>query len=149
MHYLHALPAIKARTGVALVAALLLTPAWALDLRQAYEAAEQNDATIRSARAGAEGMREKLPQARAQRRPNISFNAGANRNSLKSTSETVLGPRTNHSYYNSNNQALQLRQPLYRPFLSAQEKQAEAQVEGANAMLEQDEQGLVLRVSEA
>jgi len=149
MHYLHALPAIKTRTGVALAAAFLLTPAWALDLRQAYEAAEQNDATIRSARAGAEGMREKLPQARAQRRPNISFNAGANRNSLKSTSETVLGPRTNHSYYNSNNQALQLRQPLYRPFLSAQEKQAEAQVEGANAMLEQDEQGLVLRVSEA
>ncbi len=138
-----------ARTGVALAAALLLTPAWALDLRQAYEAAEQNDATIRSSRAGAEGMREKLPQARAQRRPNISFNAGANRNSLKSTSETILGPRTNQSYYNSNNQALQLRQPLYRPFLSAQEKQAEAQVEGANAMLEQDEQGLVLRVSEA
>lgn len=138
-----------ARTGVALAAALLLTPAWALDLRQAYEAAEQNDATIRSSRAGAEAMREKLPQARAQRRPNISFNAGANRNSLKSTTETILGPRDSKNAYNSNNQAFQLRQPLYRPFLTAQEKQAEAQVEGANAMLDQDEQGLVLRVAEA
>ncbi|MBS7777091.1 TolC family outer membrane protein [Acidovorax sp. CCYZU-2555] len=140
---------IKARTGVALAAALLLTPAWALDLRQAYEAAEQNDATIRSSRAGAEGMREKLPQARAQRRPNISFNAGANRNSLKSSTETALGTRDSRNAYNSNNQAFQLRQPLYRPFLSALEKQAEAQVDGANAMLEQDEQSLVLRVSQA
>lgn len=148
---MHHLPAfrIKARTGVALAAALLLTPAWALDLRQAYEAAEQNDATIRSARAGAEGVREKLPQARAQRRPSLSFNASANRNSLKTTTETILGPRDSKNAYNSNNQAFQLRQPLYRPFLSAMEKQAEAQVEGANAMLEQDEQGLVLRVAEA
>ncbi|MEG1453961.1 MAG: TolC family outer membrane protein [Comamonas sp.] len=149
---MHHLPAfrIKARsTGVALAAALLLTPAWALDLRQAYEAAEQHDASIRSSRAGAESMREKLPQARAQRRPNISFNAGANRNSLKATTETVLGPRDSRNAYNSSNQAFQLRQPLYRPFLSAQEKQAEAQVEGANAQLEHDEQSLVLRVSEA
>lgn len=139
----------KARTGIALAAALLLSPAWALDLRQAYEAAEQNDASIRSSRAGTAAMREKLPQALAQRRPNVTFNAAANRNSLKTSTETLLGPRSASNAYNSNNQALQLRQPLYRPFLNALEDQARAQVEGADAMLENDEQSLVLRVSDA
>ena len=32
----------------------LALPAWSMDLRQAYEAAYENDATIRAARAGAE-----------------------------------------------------------------------------------------------
>ena len=31
----------------------VVLPAWSLDLRQAYEAAYENDATIRAARAGA------------------------------------------------------------------------------------------------
>ena len=154
-HLKHYLPTttlqglLARRTGVALAATLALTPAWAFDLRQAYEAAEQNDATIRSARAGAAGMREKLPQALAQRRPNVTFNAGGNRNSLKTTSETVIGPRSSENAYSSNNQVLQLRQPIYRPYLGALEAQARAQVEGADALLENDEQSLVLRVSEA
>lgn len=139
----------KTRTGVALAAALLLTPAWALDLRQAYEAAQENDASIRASRAGAAAAHEKLPQARALRLPNLSFNAGANRNSLKTTSETFFGPRTSSNAYNSNTQALVLRQPIYRPYLSAQEDQARAQVAGADATLENDEQSLVVRVSEA
>lgn len=138
-----------ARTGLALALALALHPAWAMDLRQAYDAAEQNDASIRSSRAGAAGMHEKLPQARAQRLPNLSFNAGANRNALKTSTETAQGPRTFDNRYSSNNQVLQLRQPLYRPFLSALEEQAKAQVASADAMLENDEQDLVLRVSEA
>ena len=137
------------RTGIALALGVALTPAWALDLRQAYEAAQQHDASIRSSRAGAAGTRERLPQARAQRLPNVTFNAGANRNSLKTTTETQQGPRDFNAAYSSNNQVLQLRQPIYRPYLNALENQAQAQVESANAMLENDEQGLVVRVAQA
>ena len=135
-----------AKGSLALMASLLLTPSWALNLRQAYEAAEQNDATIRASRASAQALREKLPQAKAQRLPNVSFSAGANRNALKTSTESMQGPMSLNNNYNSNNQSLQLRQPLYRPYISALVDQATAQVEDANATLDRDEQTLVTRV---
>ena len=138
-----------AKGSLALMASLLLTPSWALNLRQAYEAAEQNDATIRASRASAQALREKLPQAKAQRLPNVSFSAGANRNALKTSTESMQGPMSLNNNYNSNNQSLQLRQPLYRPYISALVDQATAQVEDANATLDRDEQTLVTRVGEA
>ncbi|WHS64884.1 TolC family outer membrane protein [Comamonas resistens] len=140
---------LVARTCVALAIGMLLAPAWALDLRQAYEAAERNDASIRASRAAADSAREKLPQAKSQRLPNVSFNAGANRNNLRTSTDSIYGPVSYTTNYNSNNQVLQLRQPIYRPYVSALVSQAEAQVEDANASLERDEQSLVVRVSEA
>lgn len=130
-------------------AGLLFAPAWALDLRQAYEAAEQNDASIRASRAAADARREKLPQAQAQRLPNVAFNAGFNRNNLRTSTTGLSGPVSYTNHYSSNNQVLQLRQPIYRPYVSALVDQAKALVEDANATLELDEQSLVVRVSEA
>ena len=125
-------------------------PAWSLDLRQAYEAAYDNDATIRAARAGAQASREKLPQARAQLRPNVSLNASRNHNDLTSKTQNFLGqPTTTENQYYSGSQTLSVRQPLYRPYLSALVRQAQAQVEDADAALERDEQTLVTRVGEA
>ncbi len=138
-----------ARICTVLAACMVLAPAWALDLRQAYEAAEKNDASIRASRAAAEAVRERLPQAQAQRLPNVSFSAGANRNHLKSSAQTVLGPRSATSSYDSSNQVLQLRQPIYRPYIGALVEQARAQVKDADASLERDEQVLVVRLSEA
>lgn len=125
-------------------------PAWSLDLRQAYEAASENDATIRASRAGAQASNERLPQARAQQLPNVSFNAGRNHNDLTSTTRNALGRpvSTDYKYY-SDSQTLSVRQPLYRPYISALVRQAQAQVEDANAALERDEQSLVTRVGEA
>ena len=125
-------------------------PAWSLDLRQAYEAAYENDATIRAARAGAQASRGKLPQARAQQRPNVSLNASRNHNDLTSKTQNMLGQQqTNENKYYSGSQSLSVRQPLYRPYLSALVRQAQAQVEDADAALERDEQTLVARVGEA
>ncbi|POR06153.1 TolC family outer membrane protein [Diaphorobacter sp. LR2014-1] len=138
-----------ARACTAIVAALLLAPAWALDLRQAYEAAEKNDASIRASRAAADATREKLPQAQAQRLPNVAFSAGFNRNNLKTSTTGLAGPVSFTNSYSSNNQVLQLRQPIYRPYVSALVDQAKALVDDANATLERDEQSLVVRVSEA
>ena len=135
---------------LALLGMAAALPAWSLDLRQAYEAAYENDATIRAARAGAQASREKLPQARAQQRPNVSLNASRNHNDLTSKTQNMLGQQqTNENKYYSGSQSLSVRQPLYRPYLSALVRQAQAQVEDADAALERDEQTLVTRVGEA
>lgn len=134
----------------ALLAAGLAAPAQALDLRQAYDAAFAHDATIRAARAGAAAERERLPQALAQQRPQVTLNASRNHNDLESKSADVFGqPRRASNHYYSGNQTLSVRQPLYRPYLAAQLRQARAQVDEANASLERDEQALVVRVGEA
>ncbi len=126
------------------------TPAWALDLRQAYDAAFTNDAAIRGARAGTDAARERLPQAWAQRLPQISLSATRNHNDLTSKTAPPAGqPRRLENDYYSDNQSLNLRLPLYRPALDAQIRQAQAQVEDADALLARDEQALVVRVGEA
>lgn len=137
--------------GLALVVAGLCgQAAWGMDFRQAYEAALENDASIRASRAAAQAGREHLPQARSQLLPNVSFNAGRNRNDLTSKGRDILGkPATSQTYYDSSSQVLTVRQPLYRPYLIAQLKQAQAQVQDADAGLERDEQSLVVRVAEA
>lgn len=128
----------------------LVQSAWSMDFRQAYDAAYDNDASIRAARAGAQASRERLPQARAQLLPNVTLSAGRSYNDLTSEGRNILGQpsRTEANYY-SGNQTLTIRQSLYRPFQRAQVRQAEAQVEDANAALERDEQSLVVRVGEA
>lgn len=124
--------------------------AWSMDLRQAYDAALENDATIRASRAGTAATRERLPQARSQLRPNVSLNAGRNYNDLLSHGQNFLGqPTKNEANYYSSSQGLAVRQPLYRPFLTASVRQAQAQVDDAEATLERDEQSLLVRVGEA
>ena len=125
---------------LALLAMAAALPAWSLDLRQAYEAARANDASIRASRAGADASRERLPQARAQRLPNVSFSAGRNYNDLTSKTQDFRGqPVSAKNSYYSGNQTLTVRQPLYRPYLSALQRQAEAQVQDADAVLQSEE----------
>lgn len=136
--------------GVALVVGGIGLPAGAMDLRQAYDAAYANDASIRASRAGAQASRERLPQAQAQRLPNVSLNAGRNYNDLTSKTRSFLGqPVTTESQYYSGSQTLSVRQPLYRPYIAALVRQAQAQANDADASLEKDEQSLVVRVGEA
>lgn len=136
--------------GVALVVGGIGLPAGAMDLRQAYDAAYANDASIRASRAGAQASRERLPQAEAQRLPNVSLNAGRNYNDLTSKTRSFLGqPVTTESQYYSGSQTLSVRQPLYRPYIAALVRQAQAQANDADASLEKDEQSLVVRVGEA
>ena len=138
--------------GVACCVALVaMSPAaWAVDFQQAYEAAVANDAQVRASRAGTEAVRERIPQARAQLLPNVSVSAGRNHNDLTSETANLLGqPVTRDIKYYSGNQALTVRQPLYRPYQLASLRQARAQVEDAEASLEKDEQSLVVRVGES
>lgn len=123
---------------------------WALDFKTAYEAALQHDATILAERAAAQAAQERLPQALSQRRPSLSLSAGQNRNHLESQTANILGQRSvSERYYDSNNAALQLRQPVYRPAILAQIKQARAQVQDADAVLDVNENDLLERVAQA
>ncbi len=124
--------------------------AWPMDLLQAYETAKINDATILESRATAQGVRERLPQARAQLLPNVSFSAVRNRNHLISTVPNILGvEKTTETSYPSSSNTLTVRQPLFRTQQTAQYRQAKALVDDAEATLAQDEQNLAVRVSTA
>ena len=128
----------------------LCMPAQALDLLQVYQAAQAQDASLQAAKANAAAERERIPQARAQMLPNLSANLSRNENHLESTTPNFLGQeQTTRTGYPSSNKTLSLRQPLYRPQLAAQYRQAKAQVEDAEAALALEEQNLAVRVSSA
>lgn len=138
------------RTALALAAVLACAPAWSLDLSQAYQAALAQDASLRAARAATEARSERIPQTRAQLLPNLSASATRNRNALESTEPNFLGtPVTTRRNYNSSSAALTLRQPLFRKYQMADHRQAQAQVEDANAILERELQNVAVRVSGA
>ncbi len=118
----------------------------AMDLLQAFEAAQQNDPTMLAARATATGERERLPQARAQLLPNLNASVSRINNRL---TPNIQGVEQATNSYPSSSETLTLRQPLFRPQLTAQYRQAQAQADDANAVLQQEEQSLAVRVSGA
>jgi outer membrane protein/protease secretion system outer membrane protein len=122
----------------------------ALDFKQVYQAALEQDATIRASRAAADSGRERLPQARAGLLPQISASAGRNFNSLDTTSPNILGElgTTNDKYF-SDNKSVQLRQPVVNMQRWLQFEQAKSMVAETEATLDRDLQNLVVRVAGA
>lgn len=126
--------------------------AWAqntvMDLKQIYEAALLQDATIRASRAATDAGRERLPQAKAGLLPQISASAGRNTNDLNSTTPNILGNlSTINDKYLSDNRSVQLRQPLLNMQRWLQFQQAKSIVDEAEANLDRDLQNLVVRVA--
>lgn len=131
-------------------AGLLWGPAWSLDLSQAYAAALEQDSTIRSVRAATDARRERLPQARAQLLPNLSASVSRHRNWLERTSPDASGQLvTSNLRYTSSSEVLSLRQPIFRMYQMADYRQAQAQVDDAEAVLERELQNVGVRVSGA
>jgi TolC family type I secretion outer membrane protein len=119
-----------------------------LDLAQAYRLALQNDATIRAAAATAQARRERLPQAQSQFWPNVRASLTTYKNDLQSTSPNLFGtPVTSDRQYTSYSRGISLRQPLFRPLHWADLRQAQAQVEAAEATLQGEVQSLAVRVT--
>ena len=122
----------------------------ALDFKQVYQAALEQDATIRASRAAADSGRERLPQARAGLMPQVSASAGRNFNSLDTTSPNILGELgTINDRYFSDNKSVQLRQPLVNMQRWLQFEQAKSMVAETEATLDRDLQNLVVRVAGA
>jgi len=140
----------KHRLSLALAAIFACVPAWSIDLSQAYQAAFEQDSTLRAARFAAEARRERVPQARSQLMPNVSASATRFKNDLDQTAPNFLGESTtSHIRYGSSNETLTVRQPLFRKYQFDDLKQAYAQVDEANANLEKETQNLAVRVSTA
>ena len=139
-----------------LIGSLLSAAGWAdaqtatMDLKQVYQAALEQDSSIRASRATADSGRERLPQARAALLPQINASAGRNNNNLNSTAPNILGDlSTTNDKYASDNKAIQLRQPLMNMQRWLQFEQAKSIVVEAEANLERDLQSLVVRVAGA
>jgi protease secretion system outer membrane protein len=80
-------------------------------------------------------------------RPNITASLASSNNQLNSTAPNALGKSVStNTGYPSSNSTVTLRQPLFRTYLTAQYRQAQAQTEDAEAVLAQDEQDLAVRV---
>lgn len=121
-----------------------------MDLKQVYQAALEQDASIRASRAAADSGRERVPQARAGLLPQVSASAGRSNNNLDTTAPNILGnPVTTNDQYFSDNRTLQVRQPLMNMQRWLQFQQAKSIVEEAEANLDRDLQNLVVRVAGA
>jgi len=147
-------PQIFIKTALACALASAAGASWAqapvMDLKQVYQAALEQDATIRASRAAADSGRERLPQARAGLLPQISASAGRNNNNLDTTAPNILGtPVTTNDKYLSDNKTVQLRQPLVNMQRWLQFQQAKSVVEEVEANLDRDLQNLVVRVAGA
>ena len=143
---------LKVMVSMAMTASAMTVSAQAsaLDFKQVYQAALEQDATIRASRAAADSGRERLPQARAGLLPQVSASAGRNFNSLDTTSPNILGELgTINERYFSDNKSLQLRQPLVNMQRWLQFEQAKSMVAETEATLDRDLQNLVVRVAGA
>ena len=143
---------LKVMVAMAMTASTmtLSAQASALDFKQVYQAALEQDATIRASRAAADSGRERLPQARAGLLPQVSASAGRNFNSLDTTSPNILGELgTINDRYFSDNKSVQLRQPLVNMQRWLQFEQAKSMVAETEATLDRDLQNLVVRVAGA
>ncbi|MCW5223580.1 channel protein TolC [Verminephrobacter aporrectodeae subsp. tuberculatae] len=121
---------------------LLAGPSAAMDLMQAYQIALQQDATVRAVRAAAQASDELVEQAKAQRLPDISFNATRNRNDLANKAKP-------HDYYSSHNASLSLRQPIFHMATVVGVEQAHRTRADVEAQLQRELQNLGVRVSDA
>lgn len=131
------------------LATALVPAAWSLDLATAYELALSHDAQVRAARAAADAGRERLPQARAQLLPSVSAQISRARNTLETTAPDLFGnAATTSSRYRSEGDVLSLRQPIIRPALWAQYRQAGFAVADAEAVLAVEMQNLATRVAQ-
>ena len=142
------------KTALACALGSAAAGAWAqesvMNLKQVYEAALEQDASIRASRATADSGRERLPQARAGLLPQVSASAGRNSNNLDTTAPNILGtPVTTNDQYFSDNRTVQLRQPLLNMQRWHQFQQAKSVVDEVEANLDREFQNLVVRVASA
>lgn len=128
---------------------LALPPvAWGADLVQIYRSAQAADAQYAAARASWAASQERLPQGRAGLLPSVSVSAFTQYNDREIRFRDPTVP-DNNSNFNSNSASVSLTQPIYRPQNFRVFKQAQTQVEQADAVLAQAAQDLILRVAQA
>ena len=121
-----------------------------LTLLDAWKQARSNDSQLRAARAAKAAGQERLPQARAQLMPSVQFSASRFQNNVDRQGLNSLSqPLATFDRYGSENQTLQLRQPILRAQLLSQLDQARYAVEEVDANFMREEQAMAVRVAVA
>lgn len=148
---LHPRPiSLRPRAFSLTTAACLLAMGWgaagsaqAQSLAALYEAAQQHDTTVQSARAQLDAAAAKGEQAKAGLLPQAGLTAGANWSNI----DTSISPTSKS--VNTQNIALAASQPLYRPANALVSQQGQLGVDIAQAQLDAAEQDLIVRTAQA
>jgi len=143
---------LKPRSIAAAVVSTLLLQggaAHALGLRQAFEAALQNDPVFRSAFYERQAGKENEKIGVAGLLPALSANYSASKNVADTTTSTVVGDQVLHPKYNSRVAALQLRQAVFNLDGWARYRQGQAQSAYSAAQFDVQQQELVTRLTAA
>ena len=109
-----------------------------------YEMAKGYDATYQSAKAQYDANLAKADQGKAQLLPQAGLNAGATRGKAE-----ITGSGANNYNFTTQTAGINVTQPLYRPANLATYRQSQRGLELAEAALNQAEQELVVRVTQA
>ena len=136
------------RMAVAFALALPIGAAHAMSLSQAYQRALEHDAGLRAARAGLDASRERLPQARAQLRPQVQASWTRSHNDLTVSPTASAAASTGSAYY-SYSASVSLRQPLLNLPRYWSLQQARALVEEADHGFEKTRRDLLVRLAGA
>ncbi|CAN7612572.1 TolC family outer membrane protein [Polaromonas sp. LjRoot131] len=137
-------PAMLPLSIAAAVALLAMAPlAHAQSLVELYESARAFDASYQSAKLQYDANLARADQAKAGILPTAGISAGVSRTSFENTTPAI------DRSFNTQNAALNLSQPLYRPANWATYQQASRQVELAQAQLQGADQDLIVRTSQA
>lgn len=131
-----------------LISCLFAHQAWAIGLMEAYEAALANDSVYRSARHENEAGQQFKVIGRANLLPNISANYTYNRNNTDISTKGRLATRREDRNYNSENAAIQLRQPIINLESWARYRQGNAQTDLSDKQLAVSKQALIMRFFE-
>lgn len=140
-------PAVKLRALAWVCAIVTATPATALTLAEAYQAALQYDAQWQASRHELESAKQDIPIARASLLPSVSFNASTShvegqREFANSLSQEVRVPLD----YNSPQASLSMRAPVFNYEALSRTRQAYSAVEGAREIYKARQSDLVTRL---
>ncbi len=143
-------PSLFKRLPLTLALSLALAGAsQAQSLQEVYEMARTHDAAYQSARSQYEANLAKAEQGKAALRPTVGLSAGASSTQFESQPiRGSIGTSQDRSF-STQTAGINASQPLYRPANLATYRQSQKTLELAQAALNQAEQDLIVRVSQA
>jgi len=128
----------------------LLVEAQSLSLMQAFQKAQQYDATLRAAVADNKAQKEEINKSFAAFLPQVRVGMYEGRGITDSEVPGPLGSTSKrHSKYDSRNYSVSMRQSIFNKANFAEYKQAKADVAKSNAMLESAQFNMASRVTGA
>ena len=128
----------------------LLAEAQSLSLLQAFQKAQQYDATLRAAVADNKAQKEEINKSFAAFLPQVRVGMYEGRGVTDSEVPGAFGTTSKrHSSYDSRNYSVSLRQSIFNKANFAEYKQAKADVAKSNAMLDSAQFNMATRVTGA